>query len=111
LPDEKDLMKSFAEEAHRRCAAITAQLTMIEMGQGPPAGLADVRAEAHTLKGTAAVLGLQEVSDRAAHLEQWLIDASTTETLDPALAGQIQDAVVAIEAGARSAAGESDPAA
>ena len=81
---------------------------MIEMGQGPATDLEDLRREAHTLKGTAAVLGLSDVSERAARLEQVLLDASAAGALDPTATAEIQEATAAIEDGARAAA-QGDP--
>jgi chemotaxis protein histidine kinase CheA len=112
MPDEpsaeQKLFQSFAEEAHRRCATISSTLAMIEMGQGPASGLAELKIEAHTLKGTAAVLGLTEVSEQAARLEQILVEAGSAEALGPAVAAAIQEATAAIEDGARAAADSDD---
>ncbi|MDX6652602.1 MAG: Hpt domain [Solirubrobacterales bacterium] len=107
---ERELRIRFAEEAHRRCSAINSALTMVELGQGPAQGLLDIRIEAHTLKGTAAVLGLEEVSEQAARAERLLVEAGEAGALDPGIAAEIQQATAAIQDQTRAAAAEDDPA-
>jgi chemotaxis protein histidine kinase CheA len=100
---DKKLLESFAEEAHRRCAAITAAVSMVELGQGPVEGLADARGDAHGLKGTASVLGLDEIADLASRIEAALLDALDNGSLPPTLASEIHRFAADIETGARKA--------
>jgi chemotaxis protein histidine kinase CheA len=102
-PDEKKLLESFAGETHRRCAAITSVVSLVELGQGPVSGLEDARTDAHGLKGTAAVLGLDEVVDLATKIEEALVTAMTDDELPPTLASEIHRWASDIETTAREA--------
>jgi chemotaxis protein histidine kinase CheA len=101
--DDKKLLESFAEETHRRCAAITSAVSMVELGQGPASGLEDARTDAHGLKGTAAVLGLDEVVELATKIEGALVNAMTDDELPPTLASEIHRWASDIETAAREA--------
>lgn len=99
-----ELLESFAEEAQRRCAVITAGL---ETGT---TDFESLRAEAHALKGTAAVIGLRRLAELAGLMESDLSDAAKSGELRPARAKQLSDAAEAMaEGAAAAAAGQEEP--
>jgi HPt (histidine-containing phosphotransfer) domain-containing protein len=98
------LYESFAEEARRRCDVIVAGL---ETGTTDYESL---RAESHALKGTAAVVQLQRLSELAGLMESDLAEAKTTGVIRGDRAHQIADAAKALAEGAGAAAkGEEEP--
>jgi HPt (histidine-containing phosphotransfer) domain-containing protein len=101
--DEK-LIESFAEEARRRCDVIVAGL---ETGTDDYEAL---RAEAHALKGTAAVVGLQRLAELAGLMESDLAEAAKSGELRDSRVSQIADAAKALAEGAEAAAaGNEEP--
>ena len=101
---DAELLESFADEAGRRSDVITA---------GLDTGTTDfetLRAEAHALKGTAAVVGLQRLAELAGLMESDLKDAAKIGDLRPGRARQISEAARALADGARAAAeGKEEP--
>jgi HPt (histidine-containing phosphotransfer) domain-containing protein len=98
------LYESFAEEARRRCDVIVAGL---ETGTTDYESL---RAESHALKGTAAVVQLQRLSELAGLMESDLAEAKKTGTIRGGRDHQIADAAKALADGAAAAAkGEEEP--
>jgi HPt (histidine-containing phosphotransfer) domain-containing protein len=99
------LYESFAEEARRRCDVIVAGL---ETGTTDYESL---RAETHALKGTAAVVQLQRLSELAGLMESDLAEAAKTGQLRDNRVRQISDAAKALAEGAEAAAsgGEEPP--
>jgi HPt (histidine-containing phosphotransfer) domain-containing protein len=98
------LLESFADEAKRRCDVITAGL---ETGT---TDFETLRAEAHGLKGTAAVVGLQRLAELAGLMESDLAEAAKSGDLRPGRARQIVDAAKALSEGAAAAAeGKEEP--
>jgi HPt (histidine-containing phosphotransfer) domain-containing protein len=101
---ETALVESFAQEARRRCDVISA---------GLDTGTTDfetLRAEAHALRGTAAVVGLQRLAELAGLMESDLKEATKSGMLRPARAQQISDASKALADGAAAAAeGNEEP--
>jgi HPt (histidine-containing phosphotransfer) domain-containing protein len=101
---ETALIESFAQEARRRCDVISA---------GLDTGTTDfetLRAEAHALRGTAAVVGLQRLAELAGLMESDLKEAAKAGTLRPARAQQISEAAKALADGAAAAAeGKEEP--
>ena len=97
-PIDPALLKSFAEEARRRCDVITAGL---ETGTRD---FETIRAEAHALRGTAAVVGLQRLAELAGLMESDLAEANKSGELRPNRAHQIADAAKALSEGAAAAA-------
>ena len=83
------LLESFAQEARRRCDVISAGL---ETGTSDYETL---RSEAHALKGTSAVVGLQRLAELAGLMESDLAEAKTTGTIRGGRAHQIADAAKA----------------
>ncbi len=98
------LLVSFADEAKRRCNVITA---------GLDTGTRDyetLRAEAHALRGTSAVIGLQRLSELAGLMESDLAEATKTGDLRGGRTHQISDAAKALAEGAAAAAeGKEEP--
>ena len=98
------LLESFAEEAKRRCDVIVAGL---ETGTSDYEAL---RSEAHALKGTAAVVGLQRLSELAGLMESDLAEAAKIGQLRENRVRQISEAAKALSQGAEAAAaGEEEP--
>lgn len=101
---EEELLQSFATEARRRCDVIT---TGIEAGTTDYEAL---RAEAHALRGTAAVVGLQRLAELAGLMESDLSDAAKAGELKPGRARQIAEGAKALADGAEAAAeGNEEP--
>lgn len=98
------LLESFADEARRRCDVITAGL---ETGT---TDFETLRAEAHGLKGTSAVVGLQRLAELAGLMESDLAEAAKSGELRPGRVRQIVDAAKALADGAVAAAeGKEEP--
>jgi HPt (histidine-containing phosphotransfer) domain-containing protein len=98
------LVESFAAEARRRCDVISA---------GLDTGTSDyetLRSEAHALRGTAAVVGLQRLSELAGLMESDLKEAVKSGELRPGRARQLSEAARALGDGAVAAAeGKEEP--
>lgn len=99
---DSKLVESFAEEARRRCDVIVAGL---ETGTNDYEAL---RVESHALKGTAAVLQLQRLSELAGLMESDLAEAAKTGQLRDSRVRQIADAAKALAEGAEAAASGGD---
>jgi HPt (histidine-containing phosphotransfer) domain-containing protein len=98
------LLESFAEEARRRCDVISAGL---ETGTNDYETL---RSEAHALRGTSAVVGLQRLSELAGLMESDLAEAKKIGDLRAGRARQISEAAKALAEGAAAAAeGKEEP--
>jgi HPt (histidine-containing phosphotransfer) domain-containing protein len=106
LNDSSDtaLLESFAIEARRRCDVITAGL---ETGTSD---FETLRSEAHALKGTAGVVGLQRLAELAGLMESDLAEATKTGELRSGRSRQIAEAAQALADGAAAAAeGKEEP--
>lgn len=102
--DNRELLEAFAKEARRRADVITAGL---ETGTDD---FESLRAEAHALKGTAAVVGLRRLAELGGLMESDLADAAKAGELRPNRVKQIADAAEAMAEGAKAAAsGEEEP--
>ncbi len=102
--DNSELLASFATEARRRCDVITAGL---ETGTRD---FETLRAEAHALRGTSGVVGLQRLAELAGLMESDLAEAVKNRDLRPNRADQISDAAKALAEGAAAAAdGKDEP--
>lgn len=98
------LLESFAQEARRRCDVISAGL---ETGTSDYETL---RSEAHALKGTSAVVGLQRLAELAGLMESDLAEAKKIGDLRSGRARQIAEAAKALADGAAAAAeGKEEP--
>jgi len=101
---DPELLKSFAEEARRRCDVISAGLTT------ETDDFETLRAEAHALKGTAGAVGLRRLAELAGLMESDLAEAKKTGELSAARSQQIADAAKAMAEGAAAAAeGKEEP--
>jgi HPt (histidine-containing phosphotransfer) domain-containing protein len=101
---EGELLDSFAVEARRRCDVIVAGL------ETATDDFETLRAEAHALKGTAGVVGLQRLAELAGLMESDLNDATKSGQLREGRALQISDAAKALAEGAEAAAeGKDEP--
>jgi HPt (histidine-containing phosphotransfer) domain-containing protein len=90
---DPELLKSFAEEARRRCDVIAAGLAT------ETEDFETLRSEAHALKGTAGAVGLRD-----------LAEAKKSGELRGGRSHQIADAAKALSEGANAAAqGEEEP--
>ena len=102
-PDQ-ELLESFAAEARRRCDVITAGLAT------ETTDFETMRAEAHALKGTAAVVGLRRLAELAGLMESDLAEAKKSGIIRGGRSHQIADAAKAIADGASAAAeGKEEP--
>ena len=101
---KEELLATFAEEARRRCDVISAGLAT------ESADFETMRAEAHALKGTAAVVGLRRLAELAGLMESDLAEAKKTGVIRGGRTHQIADAAKAIAEGASAAAeGKEEP--
>ena len=101
---DTELLSSFAEEARRRCDVIAAGLAT------ETSDFETMRAEAHALKGTAAVVGLRRLAELAGLMESDLAEAKKTGVIRGGRAHQIADAAKALADGATAAAeGNEEP--
>jgi len=101
---DSDLLKSFAEEAKRRCDVIAAGLAT------ETEDFETLRAEAHALRGTAGAVGLRRLAELAGLMESDLAEAKDTGILRGGRSHQIADAAKALSDGAAAAAeGKEEP--
>jgi HPt (histidine-containing phosphotransfer) domain-containing protein len=101
---DPELLASFATEARRRCDVIAAGLAT------ETTDFETMRAEAHALKGTAAVVGLRRLAELAGLMESDLAEAKKTGVIRGGRTHQIADAAKAIAEGASAAAeGKEEP--
>lgn len=101
---DPELLESFATEAKRRCDVLAAGLAT------ETSDFETMRAEAHALKGTAAVVGLRRLAELAGLMESDLAEAKTTGTIRGGRAHQVADAAKALAEGAVAAAeGKEEP--
>lgn len=104
LASKEELRAMFAEEAHRRCDVIAAGLAT------ETTDFETMRAEAHALRGTAAVVGLRRLAELAGLMESDLAEAKQTGLIRGGRAHQIADAAKALAEGATAAAeGKEEP--
>lgn len=101
---ESELLKSFAEEARRRCDVIAAGLAT------ETDDFETLRSEAHALKGTAGAVGLRRLAELAGLMESDLEEAKQTGLIRGGRSHQIADAAKALSEGAAAAAeGKEEP--
>jgi HPt (histidine-containing phosphotransfer) domain-containing protein len=101
---DPELLKSFAEEAKRRCDVIAAGLAT------ETEDFETLRAEAHALKGTAGAVGLRRLAELAGLMESDLAEAKKSGELRGGRSNQIAEAAKALSEGANAAAaGEEEP--
>jgi HPt (histidine-containing phosphotransfer) domain-containing protein len=101
---DPELLKSFAEEARRRCDVIAAGLAT------ETEDFETLRSEAHALKGTAGAVGLRRLAELAGLMESDLAEAKKSGELRGGRSHQIAEAAKALSEGANAAAqGEEEP--
>lgn len=101
---DPELLKSFAEEARRRCDVIAAGLAT------ETKDFETLRAEAHALKGTAGAVGLRRLAELAGLMESDLAEAKKAGELRGGRSGQLAEAAKALAEGATAAAeGKEEP--
>ncbi|HEY1284450.1 MAG TPA: Hpt domain-containing protein [Solirubrobacterales bacterium] len=101
---DEELLRSFAEEAKRRCDVIAAGLAT------ETEDFETLRAEAHALKGTAGAVGLRRLAELAGLMESDLAEAKKSGIIRGGRSHQIADAAKAISEGAAAAAeGKEEP--
>jgi HPt (histidine-containing phosphotransfer) domain-containing protein len=102
---DPELLRSFADEARRRCDVIAAGLAT------ESADFETMRAEAHALRGTASVVGLRRLAELAGLMESDLAEAKKTGVIRGGRSHQVADAAKALADGASAAAeGKEEPA-
>jgi chemotaxis protein histidine kinase CheA len=102
---EAELLDAFAREARGRTEAIAEAMRAVGSGSSPaPDTLEALRREAHTLKGTAAVLELERLSDLAARMEEAIRAATDSHQIEPETAAWLERSAVAFREGANAAA-------
>ena len=113
MATERELLESFAREARGRTEAIVEAMRSIEDGSSPALEtLQSLRREAHTLKGTAAVLDLQRLSRLAALMEEALWSATDAHAIPQPSAAWLEHAALAFREGTEAAAdAQGEPAA
>jgi chemotaxis protein histidine kinase CheA len=104
-----DMLTSFAREARGRTEAIVEAMRSVEDGSSPALDtLESLRREAHTLKGTAAVLDLVRLSGLAGSMEAALRAATDAREIEPDVAAWLERAAIAFREGAEAVA-DSEP--
>jgi len=92
------LLEIFREEAGDRLDAMVSTLLEIEAGDGDPESVRELFRHAHSLKGTAGMVGLEPIAEVARGVEDLLSDARGGGALDAATAGPLLRATDAIRA-------------
>jgi two-component system chemotaxis sensor kinase CheA len=86
--DER-LLSIFRGEATERLDRMVQTLLAVEAGEGDAEAIRELFRHAHSLKGTAGMVGLGDIGTVAAAVEDVLSEARTSGDLDPALAGPL----------------------
>ncbi len=103
--DDAGLLDAFAREARGRTEAIAEAMRSVEAGSSPSLDtLESLRREAHTLRGTAAVLELPRISELASLMETTIRSASSDQEIHPDRAAWLERAALALREGAEAAA-------
>jgi chemotaxis protein histidine kinase CheA len=107
---DPDFLEMFRDEASERLDHMVATLFAIEAGTHIPGAVESLLRDAHTIKGAAGMLGLEEIQALAHGLEDVLdgvrgADALPTELVDPLLlaAGALRQRIVEGDEEARDA--------
>jgi two-component system chemotaxis sensor kinase CheA len=86
--DER-LLSIFRGEATERLDRMVQTLLAVEAGEGDAEAIRELFRHAHSLKGTAGMVGLGDIGTVAAAVEDVLSQARTSGELDPALAAPL----------------------
>jgi two-component system chemotaxis sensor kinase CheA len=92
------LLGIFRNEAGERLEAMDRQLLAVEQGEGDAEAIDELLRHAHSLKGTAGMVGFDAIAEVAAGVEDLLASARTAGALDPTLTTPLLRAVDAIRA-------------
>ncbi|HEY8584443.1 MAG TPA: Hpt domain-containing protein, partial [Capillimicrobium sp.] len=95
---DAQLLAIFRQEADERLEAMVATLLAAEAGEGDAEAVRELFRHAHSLKGTAGMVGLDAIARIAAAMEDVLADARQSGSLDRALAGPLLVATDAVRA-------------
>ena len=95
--DDK-LLSIFRQEAGERLDAMVATLLEVESGGGDPESVRELFRHAHSLKGTAGMVGLAPIAAVATSIEDVLAEARSRGELEMAAAGPLLRATDAIRA-------------
>jgi chemotaxis protein histidine kinase CheA len=102
---DPELLTMLAAEAGRRCPTIIDGIeALATSGDKDPDRIEELRVEAHGLKGAAAVVGEERLSDLARRIEVFLVDCAKTGRIKPGPAATVVAAASAFEEGAQAAA-------
>jgi two-component system chemotaxis sensor kinase CheA len=93
--DER-LLSIFRGEATERLDRMVQTLLAVEAGEGDAEAIRELFRHAHSLKGTAGMVGLADIGTVAAAIEDVLSQARTSGELEPSLAGPLLAATDAI---------------
>ncbi len=104
------VLKQFIEEAEGYLPAIQEGVDAVDSGSLAPELLEAAHRYAHTIRGTAAMVGLTELSRAAEQLEQLLLELMESE-LDPdgGAAARAQELIEQIESALQDVGAEEDP--
>jgi chemotaxis protein histidine kinase CheA len=105
MAPDADLLQSFAREARGRTEAIVEAMRSVEDGSSPALDtLESLRGEAHTLKGTAAVLDLDRLSELAGSMEAAIRASADAREIEPDVAAWLERAAIAFREGVEAVA-------
>lgn len=104
MEQDPALFEMFRREATERSAAITEGIEQLESGGADPTEtIESLRREAHTLKGTAGVMGFDRLHELARLLEAALAEPGPAHRFEPAGAAKIRAGAQAFAEGAHAA--------
>lgn len=99
-PNTPELTRIFREELDERSRRLVSGARSLAQGDLGTDEVVDLLRDAHTIKGSAGLLGYSLIRDAAAHLERLWRDVSEGESLDPetvvsmeAIAGRLDSAI------------------
>lgn len=107
----EELLGRFRDEAEERIDAIVDGLLRLERGDAPPEALDGLFREAHSIKGSAGMIALDEVASLAHSMEDTLADARERGALPPERVGPLLRASDELRAAVRRGAPAPQPGA
>ena len=102
---EAEFLGIFRDEANERLDSMSATLLALEEGRGAADAIDSLFRDAHTIKGGAGMLGLEDIAGLAHSVEDVLADARTDATLAPELVDPLLRATDALRQLATSFSG------
>lgn len=103
------LLAIFRAEAGERLDQMVQTLLAVEVGDGDAESVRELFRHAHSLKGTAGMVGLQSIGTVAGAVEDLLSEARATGDLDAALVGPLLEVTDAIRGAMDGAPLEPEP--